>query len=454
MTPADGHRPITHNALMLAVRMAIVTLTGLYTSRIKLQALGVTDYGILALIASIVAMAIFLNNTMSGATGRFLTFETARGGKRLHLTFATSLAIHMAIAAMALTLAETLGLWFVNTHLDIPPQRMDAANIVYQLTTISLCVTVIQTPYIAVIFAREHMGVFARIEIAYAALRLLSAYLITIAPHDRLILLAGLDTAAAIAVCLMYVIHCRRHWPETRNRARFHPGLTAPMLRFCLLDLYGNTCVTFAHQTVPVIINWFFALAANTAAAIAMTVSNALTQFTASVSRAFDPRITKLYAAGDIPAMTKMVMRSTLMTAGAMTLLALPLWIFTPCIIKLWLGSTPPYTIAFTRLAIAVALLSVASDPVRTTIHATGDIRRLSFISGTLFLLTPAAAYAAYAAGLVATSVYYVLGASTILITLTNTLILRHQIKTFPAWRYLAVTTLTWLPVLTYTLLA
>ena len=100
-------------------------LISLYTSRKILEALGVEDYGILNVVGGVISMLTFLNGSMSVATQRFLTVELGRkdydGYNRI---FNMAMLIHVALAVFILIGAETVGMWFVNAHLNIPAERM------------------------------------------------------------------------------------------------------------------------------------------------------------------------------------------------------------------------------------------------------------------------------------------------------------------------------------------
>ena len=48
--------------------MVLVTIVGLYTSRVVLEALGFDDYGIYGVVGGIVGMASFLNTSMASSS--------------------------------------------------------------------------------------------------------------------------------------------------------------------------------------------------------------------------------------------------------------------------------------------------------------------------------------------------------------------------------------------------
>ena len=173
------NRRIGKNAIALTLRMIIVTVVGLYTSRLVLEALGVEDYGLYALVGGIAGFASFLNASMSGSTLRFITYGMGKNdAEELKRTFSTSLQIHIFIALIVLLLAETVGLWFVNTQLVIPENRLFAANVLYQLSVLTMLVSFTQSPYSAEIMAHERLRIYAWFELVSAFFKLIIVFVV------------------------------------------------------------------------------------------------------------------------------------------------------------------------------------------------------------------------------------------------------------------------------------
>ena len=183
----SNNKRIARNTMMLYIRMGITMLVGLYTSRVVLQVLGVSDYGIYGVVGGIVAFMGFLNGSMSGATSRFLTYELGRGIEgKLKETFVSAFWVHLIIAVIIFVLAETVGLWFLYNKLVIPDVRMDAAFWVYQFSVASAVLGITQVPYNASVISHEDMDLYAYIEIANVLLKLLIVYLLMVITIDKL----------------------------------------------------------------------------------------------------------------------------------------------------------------------------------------------------------------------------------------------------------------------------
>ena len=191
---SSANKRIAKNTLVLYVRMLFTMGISLFTSRVILQTLGVEDYGISSVVGGVISMFTFINAAMVSSTQRYLNFELVRGdANQLRSVFSTSLQIHALIALAIIVLSETVGLWFLNEKLVIPEARMNAAMWVYQCSILSCAVSIMSTPYNAVIVAHEKMSAFAYISILDVSLKLLVVYLLVVLPFDKLIILAILN---------------------------------------------------------------------------------------------------------------------------------------------------------------------------------------------------------------------------------------------------------------------
>ena len=177
----ESNKRIAKNTLFMYLRMLITMVVTLYTSKIVLNTLGENDFGIYNLIGGIVTFFAFLNIAMTNATQRFLNYELGRGNiEQLKKTFSISMTAHISIALLVLLLAETIGLWFVNTQLRIPVERVTAANWVYQFSVLTLLVNIVRVPYNASIIAYERMSFYAYLSVIEVILKLAVVYLLVI----------------------------------------------------------------------------------------------------------------------------------------------------------------------------------------------------------------------------------------------------------------------------------
>ena len=397
---SENTKRIAKNTLMLYVRMLFGMLVSLYTSRVVLQALGVEDYGIYNVVGGVVAMLSFLNDSMSGATSRFITYELGRDDlKRLNQVFSTSLIIHIFIALLVFFVAETIGLWFLENKLIIPDHRMISARFVFHLSVISMMIGIIQVPYNAVIISHEKMDVYAYVGILNIFLRLLIVYMLVIGNYDKLIFYAVLQFIVSIIIILIYRIYCFKKYPETHFKFIIKKEYIYPMLNFSGWDLYGNASVMARTQGVNMLINVFFGPMLNAASGIASQVQGAVMGLANNLVTATRPQIVKLYAIGEYGTMIKLFRDSLKLSYMLLALMSIPLMCEMNFILHLWLGTVPEYAVIFGRYTLLFNFFANMSLLLACIIHATGKIKRISFINGSLYLMVIPFSFICYKLG-------------------------------------------------------
>lgn len=375
-TSQINNKRIAKNTLMLYFRMFIMTVVGLYTSRVVLQTLGVSDFGIYNVVGGIVSMMAFLNSAMVAASQRFLSFELGRhDNDRLSRVFCMSINIHATICIIAFVIAETIGLWFVNAKLNIPDERMVAANWVYQASIMTFMINVMSVPYNSAIVAHEKMSAFAYISILDVVLKLLIVYLLLIFPYDKLIVYSILMVCVVTLIRLCYTVYCKRHFPECSYRLMMDWTLFKEMFSFAGWSVIGNLGFSFKDQLSNVILNLFFGPTVNAARGIGMQVTANVKTFAHSFTMALNPQITKQYAAGNLDASRKLVYAGSRYTFYLLTLISIPVIINIDYILKLWLGIVPKYTSQFVVFSILVSLIYSLSECMTKAIQATGRIK-------------------------------------------------------------------------------
>ena len=431
-------RQIARNSAMLYLRMLVNLAVGLLTTRVVLQTLGFVDFGIYGVVGGVVSMLVFINTSMSGATTRFLSFELGRCDEgRLQLTFSNAIIAHVIIAAVVFVIAETVGLWFVAYKLVIPPERMLAAHVVYQLSILMAVVTIVQSPFTAAIFAHEQMDVFARVEILKSLLLLVIVYLLTICDFDKLILYASLQFVIFALIMLLYRFYCRRHYEETHASWRVNRTVIGPLLSFSGWDLYGNASFAARQHGTNFLINMFFGLIYNATSSITTTVNAALSGLTMAMVQAFRPAIIKQYAVGQYADMTSLMCQAAKLAVMLLGCMIVPCMLETPYILHLWLADVPPLTVVFCRLLMVATTFGIINSVVVIGIHATGRIKMLSFLSGSLYLLSLPVIYLLYKLKCNVEVAYIVHAVVMAIMLLTNVLIMRRLMSRFEAGRFL-----------------
>ena len=158
----NSNKRIARNSSLLYMRMLIIMCVQLYTSRVILTSLGVVDFGLYGVVGGVVVIFSTLVGAFSAATSRFFTVELGRNNyEQLRKVFSTAFALHCVIAIGIMLVCESIGLWFLNTQIDIPSGRMYAAHWLFQFSMITAMLNIIQVPYNAAIIAHEEMAVYA-----------------------------------------------------------------------------------------------------------------------------------------------------------------------------------------------------------------------------------------------------------------------------------------------------
>lgn len=388
------NRRIAKNTLLLYVRMLFTMAISLYTSRVVLHVLGVTDYGVYNVVGGVITLLGFLTNSMSGASSRYITFSLGKGDMReMRRTFGNILSIHFLLAGVVLLLGETVGLWFVLEKLRIPADRMDAALWVYQFSVLTAMLGVVSVPYNAAIIAHERMGAFAYIGIVDALLKLVIVYLLWVMPYDKLVVYALLLFGVQVFDRIVYGWYCVRHFEETRARFLFDKRLFKEMFAYAAWTMNGNLAVVGYTQGINILLNLFYGPVVNAARGIAVQVQAVAQSFCNSFQTALNPQLTKSYARGDLPRMHRLLIQSSKFSFFILWLIALPLMLEASLVLRWWLGIVPEHTESFLRLILCSSMLSTLSNPLLVSVHATGNLKRFQLIEGTMLLSIVPIAY-------------------------------------------------------------
>ena len=367
----------------------------LFTSRVVLQALGVTDYGINNIVGGIVAMFAFMSNTLMNITQRFINVEMEKGGTdTLQKIFSTSLTLHIAIGIIIIILGETAGLWFVENKLVIPADRMPAAMWVYQLALFGFVLSTINAPFMALIVAHEDMSIYGYIGIFEAVISLIIAYLVVIVNADKLITLAILGFFAGCVVTLFYNIFCRRKYREAKFSFYYDNSLLKALGGYGGYVFIDSILGILRLQGINIILNMFFGPAVNAARGLAYAVYTALTAFGANFRQASIPQLTKSYARNDREYMWGLLDHSTRIHYFLVLVFAVPVVLKTEFILELWLGNVPEYTAAFIRLLVITVLMEVIIAPLFTVVQANGNMKAFYGIHYIYTILIVAFSYA------------------------------------------------------------
>lgn len=431
---------ILKNTGFLYIRMLLVTIVSLYTSRVTLQALGVTDYGIYMLIGGFVAIFAAFANIMAGATQRFLTFYIGQDNpSQITKVFSVSLMIHIAFSLLFIIVGETIGLWFVNNRLEIPDGQLFSANVVYQLSLFMMILIITQVPYNAVIIAYEKMSAYSIIGIVEVSLKLILTSLLLLHKHNVLVVYAILMFLTTLVIRLSYYFYVKRHFKLIRFNVQYDIKLIKEMSSFAGWSLLGTCSYISINQAIPILLNTFFGVVVNAAIGLANQISGTINQFVTNFQTAFKPQIIKNYAINKIPEMLRLVEISSKLSFYLLLIIVVPLFPSINLLMHIWLPVVPDYTISFCKLVLLYALIDTLTIPIWTAIEATGQIKIYQLFVGVFFLCFIPVSYIILKLGANAQSVLVLKIIFSIIIHIVRLRILKHNINLFSYKEYASI---------------
>lgn len=385
---SENNRRIAKNTLLLYIRMLFTMAVSLYTSRVVLNSLGVEDYGIYNVVGGLTAMFSILSGSLSAAIGRFITFELGKGDpQKLKNVFSTAVTVQLLLAGIIVLAAEFAGVWFLNAKMNIPAERLYAANWVLQCSIFTFAINLVSVPYHAAIIAHEKMSVFACISIVEVTLKLAAVYILYVFMYDKLIAWAVLLFLISAIIRYIYGVYCKRHFEECTYRFVLDKPLLKEMTGFAGWNFIGNSSAVLRDQGTNIALNLFCGPAVNAARGISVQVQTAIQSFVTNFMTALNPQITKSYACGDRAYLLVLIQRGGRLSFYMLLLLSLPVLIETPTILKIWLRIVPEHTIGFVRLILLFSLTESLSGPLITAMLATGKIRNYQLVVGGLQLM-------------------------------------------------------------------
>lgn len=406
---SQSNKRIAKNTLLLYFRMLLLMGVNLYTSRIILQILGVEDFGIYNVIGGVVAMFSVISGSLAAAISRFLTFELGCGNiENLKRVFSSSVTIQLLLSIVILVLAESIGVFFMNTQMTIPPNRIVAANWVMQFSLLTFVINLISVPYNAAIIAHEKMAAFAYVSIFEGLGKLGIAFLIMISPIDKLIFYAVLMCILAVIIRVLYGVYCKKNFEECTCHLIFDKKQLKTMFGFAQWSFIGNSAGIMRNQGVNILLNLYYGPIVNAANGIANQVSTAVYGFANNFIIAVNPQIIKSYSQNEIEKSSALVKNSSRLSFLLLLLIIIPVIIETDFIMSLWLGNVPQYASNLVRLSLVMILFESLSLPLITIQNATGIIRDYQLVVGVLHLLNFPFSWIILSLGAPPTSVYFI----------------------------------------------
>lgn len=399
---------IVLNTAILYGRMLVTIGISLYSTRLILSNLGASDYGLYNVVGGVIAMLSFLNAAMTTSTQRYLSFNMGVGDMvKIKRVLGNSILIHILLGLLLVVIFELLGSYFIETKLNIEPDRISAAKIIFHFTVISSFVSIISVPYDAVVNAHENMAFVALINILESVLKLVVAILLTYVLQDKLIVYGFLTMVSAVLIRIIKQVYCRRKYSECSVHIFkvYDWKLIKEMGSFASWNLFGVICGLSRSQGVAVVLNLFYSTVVNAAYSIANQVNNQMSFLSMTMMKTVRPQMMKSEGAGDRQRMLRLSVFAGKFSFYLNAIVSIPMFIAMPQVLNFWLGQVPEYTISFCRYMLVLNLTQQFSMGIMAATQAIGKIKRYQLVVGTVQILTVPISYFALKAGYSAESV-------------------------------------------------
>lgn len=400
---------IAKNTIVLYIRLILTIIVGLYSSRVILDALGVNDFGLYNLVAGFVTMFTAVQTGLISASQRFINVALGIGNpQKLKHIFSTILGVYVFLTIFAVLLVESVGLYFFETHLTIPSERLHAAKWTFQFSVFSLVCTLMGALANAVIVAHERMHIFAYVSIFDSIAKLIIAVSIYSSGIDKLVFYSGLMALESLIVQIINWSYCIIKFKECRVDWSFDWKLIKEIFSFSIWSMLGGLAFLGFTQGVNVILGIFFAPAIIAARGIAMQVQGVIKNFADNFQTAVYPQIIKSYSKGDLDYFKKLLLFSSKYSYILLLLISLPFMLETDAILDLWLVDVPNDSSVFLRLVLLSVLFNSMTIPYEKAIHAAGKVKYYSLTTSLTLLSIAPVSYIVLKMGMKPYSVFIV----------------------------------------------
>ena len=446
----NANKRIAKNTVYMYVRLVTTMVIGLYISRLALEVLGVSDFGLFSVVGGVLAIFTFISSSLSSATTRFFNIEMGKPDGDVNASFNINLVLHTAMAAVVLVLSESIGMWYIHNHLNVAPDRMGDAVFIFHVSMLTACIGIVNTPYQSLITAHERFRFLTVLDITNSVIRLCGILLLSIAPREGISATVG-GCHLEISLLRLYSIifalttansFAAAHWLAWREwRDIIKIRFVGEWKRYKAVLVYNNwnLLATLTYMTnnsgTDLLLNAFFGTAMNGAFAISRTVKQAIANFTGNFDSASAPQIIQAYAAGDSKRYTYLCNQIGRINILAFELIGFPLLVELDFVLKIWLGKVPDGAYTLTFLSIIQGGLALTCGGIYNLINATGKIKWFKINTSFFFLIAIPIGYALFSIGYPPYSILIVLILAEILQRVVQ-LLLMHRLLGFDSWQY------------------
>lgn len=417
-------------------RLFTSLVIGLYTSRVVLLVLGVSDYGLFNIVGGVLTLFTFITGSLGAATSRFLNAEMGKADGDVNKVYNLNLVLHIAFALLLLILAETFGLWYVGHKLVVVPEKFDDAIFVYQITIITTCLGIINTPCSAIFSAKEKFGFQVTIDIANNIIRLLCVLALQYYEGNALRMYTLIMCMTTVNSFVIYHWIAQKWWPWI-IKFKFIKEWSSykPILSFGSWNLLSTASMMARNTGSDLVINLFFGTAINGTFAISKTISSQVISFSSNFNSASSPQIIQSYHAGDMVRCNYLVNKMGRFSLLMFELVLFPLWIELDLILHLWLKVVPEGVLFLSKLNLILAAVALSCGGLTSLINGSGKIKWFTIWMSAFYLLCIPIGYVLFSLGFPAYSMMMLFIIADALFRVVHLILVRYQLG-FDAWGY------------------
>lgn len=384
----QSNKRIVKNTAFMYLKLIVTILVGLYTSRVVLQVLGTSDFGLFNVVGGILAMFTVFSDSLGVATTRFLNVEMGKENGNLRTSFNINLILHFFIAISIVVLAEIIGLYYINNYLNVSPGKEEDAHFIFHVAVLTAFVGIVGTPYKGLFNAKEKFNLIAILEIINVIIRLILVITLKFSDGNNLKLYSIFIGFTTIDIFIFYIFYSHKKWEET-VRWKFVREWQSykSVLLFNNWNLLSTTSMMARSSGCDLLINYFFGTITNGAYAISKAINQYLISFAVNFEAASTPQIIQAYSSGANDRCTYLVNKLGRFNLLLFELMFFPLFVDMDFILRIWLGDVPEGTVLFCRLNLILAFVSLTGGGIVQYINASGKLKWFSTIFSILFLI-------------------------------------------------------------------
>lgn len=390
MLEESANSRVAKNTLFMSVRMIIILLLQLYTTRVVLSSLGVVDYGVYNVVCGFVSMFSFLSTAMTNGIQRYYNYELGlKGESGIRAVFNSAIRVQIAVAIVLTIFMECIGIWYIKAKMVIPDECLFPALCVFQFSTISFVFLILQVPFSAIIIAKEKMDFYAIMSILNSVLILFAALFIRLSKNDKLILYGLLLMLNQLVILFIYIIYSKHITPSLGFDKKYNATMLKSMLSFSGWNVFGAFGGVMKEQGVNMILNIFCGPIVNAAKGIATQVNGGFQGLVSNLNIAVRPQVTKSFAQGNIERSLNLTFSISKISCLLLYIFSYPILLELDFILKIWLGNNiPDHTNSFILIVVLTSFFSNLNASVSGIVHSSGNMKAYQLTGAFINLLS------------------------------------------------------------------